>query len=162
MLHTRFNQLVDPNNHQKGLTAKGLSSFRVNLFMKRPTFKEIQMQSSLQQLGQTGSLLKEGTWTQVNISKMSHVDWHCWRNFCWWSHKAITRDESSMYGALAARMQVAKKWPTDCEAADQRQVEKIFTFLASFSDDENNPIQSCPAHDIVITDLIVFQLSAVR
>jgi len=23
--------LVDPNNHQKGLTAKGLSSFRVNI-----------------------------------------------------------------------------------------------------------------------------------
>ena len=59
MLKKRLNQLVDPNNHQKGLTAKGLSSFRVNLFMKRPTLKEIQ--SSLQQLGQTGSLLKEGT-----------------------------------------------------------------------------------------------------
>ena len=23
--------MVDPNNHQKGLTAKGLSSFRVNI-----------------------------------------------------------------------------------------------------------------------------------
>ena len=31
MLNKRLNQLVDPNNHQKGLTAKGLSSFRVNI-----------------------------------------------------------------------------------------------------------------------------------
>ena len=75
---------------------------------------------------------------------------HCWRNFCWWSHKAITRDESSMYGALAARMQVAKKRPTDCEAADQKISDKIFTF---FSDDENNSTGSGqPAHNIVTTD----------
>ena len=72
----RLNQLVDPNNHQKGLTAKGLSSFRVNLFMKRPTLKEIQ--SSLQQLGQTGSLLKEGT----NEHKSTY---HPRGEPCWWS-----------------------------------------------------------------------------
>ena len=55
-----------------------------------------------------------------------------------------------MYGALAARMQVAKRLPTDCEAADQSvsNICKIFTFC----DDENNPISSVNLHMDIITN----------
>ena len=48
MLHTRFNQLVDPNNHQKGLTAKGLSSFNCQFIYEETNLEgdAVQMKSS--------------------------------------------------------------------------------------------------------------------
>ena len=48
MLHMRFNQLVDPNNHQKGLTAKGLSSFNCQFIYEETNLEgdAVQMKSS--------------------------------------------------------------------------------------------------------------------
>ena len=154
MLKKRLNQLVDPNNHQKGLTAKGLSSFRVNLFMKRPTLKEIQ--SSLQQLGQTGSLLKEGT----NEHKSTY---HPRGEPCWWSLLAqlllvVTQGNHQGWelhvwcsGSQNAGGQKLTNWLWGCWP---KISDKIFTF---FSDDENNPTGLSNLHTtyVVTTDTSV-------
>ena len=123
-----------------------------SIFMKRLTFKEIHMRSSLQQLGQTGSLLKEGTYEHKST-------YHPRGESCWLALLAqlllvVTQGNHQGWelhvwcsGSQNAGGQKKTNWLWGCWP---KISDKIFTF---FSDDENNPTGSGqPAHNVVTTD----------